>query len=309
MDPIESFFTLLYQQFVNEGWSLLSSAPELLNVALPEFSVKYIAASFHTGERVTISGRAPQASFVSLTAYNTLGLPISSTYLTPCRPFHIVMGEDLPLPDTSGLYCIIYRIYQPLRGVDFPDIFINNIRIVPKPLLRIETTSFALTIPIQTLFAKLINLQIPTPSPFFKPSSQTTEGLFPNPYATYLIGAPSLTRVIKVQGVFYNRKPSLRFIGFMASNLSTTATDSSINWDQFPTSNYEFYVTYRKKDAEACGWKPGIPLLFWKSTNLNPVIVYREVRTVNEGIFNLMSTSWQDAEQVMGIHYPIITFF
>lgn len=309
MDPIESFFTTLYRQFLNEGWSLISSPPELLNVALPEFSVKYLAASFRTGEHVTLSGRAPQASFVSITAYNTMGLPVSYTYLTPCENFHITMGKDLPLPDTPGLYCVIYRIYQPLRGVDFPDIFVNNIHIVPRSLLHIETTSFALTIPIQILFAQLIDLQIPSPSPFFKPSAQATEGLFPNPYATYLIGAPSSTRVVSVEGVFYNRKPSLRFIGFMASNLSTTATDSSINWDQFPTSSYKFYVAYRKKDAEACGWKPGIPLLLWKSTNRNPVLVYREVRTVSEGIFHLTSTSWQDAQQVMGIHYPVMTFY
>ena len=307
---IKRFFTRLYQTFQNQGWSVIAKAPTYLNVALPDFSVQYIIASFQRKDEVYIRGIIPKASYVSLVVYDTFGLPQSYLYLdrTKSVSFTMKMGIDLPFPSTNE-YAIILRIYQLQEPFTYPSIFVNQKKI--KPLLKstLYENSLKISSEIIDILSRTLHLKISMSQKFFKPVHSQTRGLFINPDAVYLVSSPNESRVMCVSGHLPPRNSSLCFVGFMACNLTTTETDDSIGWDDLD-STYRIYVSHSIEKAIEKGYDPNQDkLLLWKDSNPSPILVYREVNLEHNGIFNLQSEKWQEAKRIMKSFYPEIEFF
>jgi hypothetical protein len=298
----------MYFKFLHKGWSVIAKAPKYLNVALPDFSVQYILASFMHTDHVVLRGQVPLASYVSLTIYDTYGLPSSSVQLTFKKNFEITVGKDLQKPD-SFLYVIIFRIYQAREEIIFPTIELNKNLIKQLSISKIHQNSKTITNQIVAQLSKNLDLSIEKGLCFFLPVNANMSGLFINKDAIYLIGTPAGADVIKITGILPPKTKNTCFIGFMACNLKTTATDSSIGWDDLE-KNYTIYVAFEKKKAMQYGFDPiKDKFLQWNKDNALPVIVYREVQIKHSGLFQLESNKWQDAKKVMGIYYPVITHF
>jgi hypothetical protein len=299
----------MYYKFLHKGWAVLSKAPKYLNVALPDFSVQYVLASFLKSDNVIIFGKIPKASYVSLTLYNTYGLPSSSIQLTNQKEFRITIGKELKKP-SSLLYVIIFRVYQPIENFDYPNIELNGSVIKNIPKSQIKKNSLNISNEIVQVLSRKLNLSIDKNKKFFLPYKAQMMGLFINPDAVYLIGTPSSNNVIKITGNLPSHKnKNIRFIGFMACNLTTTSTDSSIGWTELP-KKYTIYVAFDEKDAIMYGYNPNTDkLLLWNKNNILPVIVYREVQHKHTGLFNLKSNKWEDAKRIMKSYYPEITHF
>jgi hypothetical protein len=161
---------------------------------------------------------------------------------------------------------------------------------------------------IQHLIKYLKN-EIKPEQKFFLPVHAQTRGLFYNADARYMIGSPGKNNAIIIKGKLpKHHDPSLKFIGFMASNLKTTETDDSVGWRHLPLE-YTIYVVYSKTVAKKYGYdKMKHHLLLWNKDNKHPIIVYREVRTEKKGLFLLQSNVWTEAKKMMGENYPEIIF-
>jgi len=306
---LKRFFSKLYQTYQNQGWAVIAKAPTYLNVALPDFSVQYLIASFRRNDDVFIKGTIPKAAYVSLVVYDTSGKPQSYRSLDRTRSlsFSMKMGTDLPYPPTKD-YAIIFRIYQLQEPFTYPSIFINGSKIKPLYKSTIYANSLQISSQIVSILSKTLQLHISSSQPFFKPIHSQTRGLFINPDAVYLVASPSVSRVLRITGELPARTSSLCFVGFMSCNLTTTETDDSIGWDHLP-STYRIYVSDSFEKAVTKGYDPNKDqLLLWKQTNSLPIVVYREVNLEHKDLFLLESDQWQEAKRIMKSSYPNIEF-
>lgn len=311
------YFYRLYYRYAHKGWSVISKAPKYLNLALPDYSVIYILASFFTYDRVFITGKLPIASYVSLVVYDTLGLPYSYIHLTPenCDKnlnFNISINDTLRIPK-SLLFCIILRVYEPdNKNFAFPTIFVNHFKIQNILIKKIYDNTVQIQNDIKMIITKKLDLSIVPNAKFFNPILTKKIGLFINPDAIYLVGSPSVkNKVILIKGKLptYNSYPKISYIGFMACNLTTTETDSCVGWKELP-NEYKIYVAFSKRDAKRFGYNSqNHHLLLWSLKNEKPIIVYRQVQVQHTNIFYMDSSDWKDAKNIMGHYYPKIIHF
>lgn len=310
------FFAKLYFKYVHKGWSIISHAPKYLNLALPDFSVIYIISSFYKNDEIIIKGKLPKANYTSLVIYDSLGKPFSFIHLTSenCDSngnFCIIIGKDLKRPNTL-LYSIIFRIYQPInKNFNYPQIICNNVILPTNKKIEIYKNTIQIQNNIKNVLSKKLNLSIEPKKKFFIPLNAQKIGLFINPDAIYMVGSPSNeNKVLSIHGILPpNFNKNICFIGFMACNLKTTETNSSINWNNL-SNVYSIYVAYSKEDAIKFGYNSNTDnLLLWNKDNKNPIIVYREVQLKHTNLFDIKTTDWQEAKKVMGIYYPNIIHY
>lgn len=303
---LKNFFSHLYQTYLDQGWSVIAKAPTYLNVALPDFSVQYIVASFHKGDSIIIEGKVPKASYVSLVVYDTYGIPYSYIYLNrESKTFRVETGKELSLPKGS-VYAIIMRIYELEGKFIYPTIVKNGYQIESLPQSKIYKNSLEISTKVIQILSKTLHLNILPSQPFFKPIRAQKRGLFINPDAVYLVASPKKDfRVMIITGKLPPKRKDLCFVGFMACNLKTTETDDSISWKDLPSS-YRIFVSNSKSNALLFGFRPHSTdrLLLWKSTNDDPIVIYREVNLNHKGIFGLDSEKWEDAKKIMKSCYP-----
>jgi uncharacterized membrane protein len=70
---------VLYRRYYYQLWPIVSESPQLLNVAFPDFSVRYYVMSFPKGATITLKGTIPSSlRFWSVTLYDTTGTSIES---------------------------------------------------------------------------------------------------------------------------------------------------------------------------------------------------------------------------------------
>lgn len=324
-------FSTLYRFFLNQEWPLMSSIsfdPPLLNVAYPDSQIVYYTASFDSSDTVTLSGVIPPLIyFWSLTIYDNNGLPVQSWdhTLYPQKKY------SLTFPSSSkGLYCVIQRVYKttrtpPLFPAFVPKISILNKDVEPVSMKKRIVNSLA----VQKLLWNMFKLQHYGKSladifpdidihRFFLPSAQQLASTFPNPFARYLIAFPRSGRVLKITGTLpspIGMNNPVVFVSFMASNFTTSATDSSISFDQLP-QNYTLYIAYSQDDALKYGYNSTTDkLLLWDAENDNPVVVYRIVSASLQQTTNPQLTlffinnqnnpvSGQSLSDTMGTSYP-----
>lgn len=329
-------FSTLYRFFLNKEWPLMSSIsfdPPLLNVAYPDSQIVYYTASFDSSDTVTLSGVIPPfIYFWSLTMYDNNGLPVQSwdNSLFPQKKY------SLTFPSSSkGLYCVIQRVYKSSRTPVLYPAFVPKISILNKTVKRVTMKQRIInSLAVQKLLWNIFKLQHANKSlaeifpgininQFFLPSAQQLASTFPNPFARYLITFPTSNRVIKVAGTLPSPigfdKPVV-FVSFMASNFTTSATDSSISFEQL-SPKYTLYVAYSQDDAVKYGYNSSTDkLLLWDADNENPVLVYRIVsaslQQTNNPQLRLFfidnkngPVSGQSLADAMGSSYPSVVPF
>ena len=278
---LQWFFRGLYTKYKHRGWPLMSHAPSLLNVALPDFSVVYMMASFDPEDDVQIVGTPPKnCVYYSLYVYDDKGLPVLG-----------YRDKDIPVMANGkyrirfrrpckSTYCVIYRVYTtdnkappaPMLAVNEKDIPIEEPSVV-----REESKSASPSI-VSLLSRRPI--QIPRRFTQFTRPQQKMTGLFPNPDSHYMVAFPKPGHVMKIRGRLppkIGREHDLRFVGFMASDVRTTSTYDSVSSRNLPSS-YTIWVACNKDEAVATGWKKGVGtlLLFPHESDMN-VVVYRKV--------------------------------
>lgn len=324
------FFWRMYQKYRHRGWCIVSKMPELLNVAFPDASVQYFVSSFSFHDGVRLVGTLPSGQdvlYTSITTYDTLGNPVGSLFddqivCDKKNQYVILIGRDIKKPNTWS-YSIVLRVYtrHPSKSLNvqmLPSLYILDkgswCRLSQPNILSImqETQS------IQRILLKSLSTKHTHRSvghSFFLPPRSKIQHFFVNTNAVYLVVFPRRNRVLQIDGVLpenIGRDFSRRYISFMACNLDTTQTDESIGFtllDRF----YRIWVAYSRQDAEKFGYSPGDHLLLWRAETLAPVLVYREVRTDNNGLSRLAleenGASSQRCARVMGQYYPKVRAF
>ena len=320
----------------DEHWPLLSKSPSILNVAFPDFSIEYFMSSFSGSQTVHFEGIIPtELRYWSLTVYDSTGLPYEYWNDTHF-PNHKI---SLTLSNYPFMYYVVVIRYYFPRGTP------ESSSLLPSSLPTVQVTnSLGEVIPIrkvsdesrlknsQSIEKKLYticsrqfanyNFDNVNKYQFFLPNPSGMSLLFPNADAMYLMVFPKTNEsfenkkavVLHVEGHLpkeIGRSYPLRFTSFMASNLKTTRTDDSVS-DSFLSPHFHLFVAYDSQDAQDVGWEkqnPSHRLLLWSSTNENPVLIYRQVRTDRNGIFSLKSSTQNVdgsmVEKVMGsLYYP-----
>jgi len=317
------FFGNLYREYRGAGWSLVSHSPRLLNVALPDFSVQYYIASFGSGDDVVLTGSIPSAEdvlYYSIVVYDTHGLPV--TAINDTR-LDAQFSYRIQKPSTA-YYAVVVRMYlrtavaKKLQTGYLPTILLNG---APLPTTKISVLREN-TVKLQDVIGGFLSKRsLPSmaevkTSDFYIPAYKNLATLFPNPDALYLVSFPTDGhRVFKITGVLpatIGRADDLRFMGFMACNLRSTATDSCISFSEM-AQEYVVWVACSKKEAVASGYNGTDPLLLWKSDNTHPFIVMRQVCV---GVSRLRNISVTDPEHpvpakrcrsILKSHYPLVT--
>lgn len=298
----------------------LETKESILNLAYPDENITYYVASFSSKDRVLLEGNIPdtnQMYFWSLTIYEDDGSIFDSINDTklPGRYYSIEISSSqkkerndtiLITPPTCNTYCVIQRVYK--KDIKFqlipdyvPEISVNNGRVKVKNVDdndRIRNSNTLQSIFSYLFRKKFQKINIETffnvnVNNFFLPAASEMSLVFPNPFAKYLMVFPSNSNVIKVEGKLQEsigiQNNNCRYVSFMASSFYTTSTDNSISYYNLKVdSNNEYllFVAFSQKEAEENGYDNTIAnhnLLLWnKTTNEKPVLVYRLVSTAKE---------------------------
>jgi len=306
---------VLYRRYYYQLWPIVSESPQLLNVAFPDFSVRYYVMSFPKGATITLKGTIPSSlRFWSVTLYDTTGTSIQSwnDTLYPNSTYDIRFT-------TTQMCAMIVRYYTTTTTSSD---FLPTVAVAGRGSLSTvsNTRVTANSDQLQSLLyksckrqAKKYNFKNVDTYQFFLGDPGSMQMMFPNSNAMYLLAFPTSTNVIKIKGVLppsIGRTHNVRFVGFMASDLNTTRTDDSIG-DSKLSTNYILYVAFSKKDAAKYGYKEGDPILLWdKSTNTRPVVIYRQVQIDQSGLFTLSDAASNinglAIKTIMGSYYPTI---
>lgn len=315
--------TFLYMKYYYQLWPIVSRSPAMLNVAFPDYSVQYFVMSFPKNATVSLVGTIPESiRFWSITLYDTTGTSFQSWNDT------LYPTNDYNLQFTTTQICaMIIRYYTnttnslTLTTTTFlpstlPTILVEGRKlrtVTADQVIKNSNQLEGLLYKTCTRQAKKYNFSGMNRHQFFLGNPKAMQMMFPNSNAMYLITFPTSTQVIKIQGTLppaIGRKENIRFVGFMACNLYTTRTDDSIS-DMDLSSSYTLYVAYTKEAAVQHGYKKGDKLLLWDaSTNIHPVVIYRQVQIEITGLFTLSDASSNISgsaiQAIMGNLYPSV---
>lgn len=312
------FIGSLYKKYEPYYFPLMSKAPEFLNYAYPDFSVQYFISTFTKKQTLSINGLIPlnKVNFFCITLYNKDGLPYFSKNDYQIVNFNIIdtdldcieYSETIDILESSSL---IIRFYtkNKFKNHDFyeylPSLSTSKIFDVQ----NIKRNSIKLGNLLQDRISKqdnFINLEVLQKNYFYKPDKSKLKNLFPNKDAEYLIAFPKTKIVlIRIKTEFFCQE-DFRFIGFMASNYQTTATDSSISLEE---SNHEYriWICY-SNDVCKLNIKQNDIILNWNNNNQYPILVYREVRIKKEGLQILENEIGPNQLRTI-MNYPEIEYY
>tara|TARA_B100001248_G_scaffold261818_1_gene254444 strand:+ start:62 stop:1078 length:1017 start_codon:yes stop_codon:yes gene_type:complete len=295
----EYFIGSLYKKYEAYYFPLMSKAPEFLNYAYPDFSVQYFISTFSKKETLFINGLIPldKVNFFCITLYNKDGLPYFSKNDYQIVNFNIIdtdldcieYSETIDILESSSLIIRFYTknkfknhdFYEYLPSLSTSKIF--DVKNIKKNSIKLGTL-------LQDRISRqnnFIDSEVLQNNYFYKPNKSKLKNLFPNKDAEYLIAFPKTKIVlIKIKTEFFCQE-DFRFIGFMASNYQTTATDSSISLEE---SNHEYriWICY-SNDVCKLNIKQNDIILNWNNNNQYPILVYREVRIKDEGLKKLVN--------------------
>jgi hypothetical protein len=307
---ITSFiFNHIYRKYRGKYFSVISQAPKYLNFAFPDDSILYYIHSTKTP--IILSGIIPRDKihFWSISVYNTQGIVTDH-------------WDDSNFKETYELYlnihsssCVILRFY--LKNKYIGRSMLEYLpKILPEPQKITQKKRFENSKRISFMlqnqskfFRKKSEFMY---SQFFYPSIQKEQHLFPNDNARYCIAYPIYGfQYIKIKGTLPSKigQPhSLRFISFMLGNLDTTETDTSISFEKLP-KHYTIWITYEKnKNIVHQKAYPNEPIVLWKNTNKNPLLVYREVRIDKKFLFHTENNA-EKTKQEMKTFYPKVYYY
>lgn len=336
--------TQIYKNYLDKRWPIVSRTdiePAILNVAFPDESIVYYVNSFKNDDRPVLRGRMPpNIYFWSLTLYDQDGKPFQTVNDSqfPDKDFIVSVDKkhanrmngnvyEMKSPP-QGVYCIIQRVYKSAKTPDVEDYLpiISGLDRNLKDVSNQERIEYSNKIQnlLYTSFKKKVQGKTPeqvfpgvNTRQFFLPSEEQVSMAFPNPSACYLLVFPKKDKVIRVYGKLPDASAQnrfgTRFVSFMASDLTTTATNESLSMETMITDkfrNYTLFVAYSPEKAYEKGYDPTRHnLLIWDETNPFPVLIYRILSTekVPSGIFAIDNTDNVDGsviQKVLGEEYP-----
>jgi hypothetical protein len=326
----------------------------ILNTGFPDYSSVYYIASFEKKNQVVLDGKVPDdITFLSIILYNNKGEAIYSiddknlykdtekTYRVEIKDNKISYNKKSENIEKilSETYCIIYRVYRTkktptiypdyvptinIKGIEVTDVD-NNSRMKNSNKLqdlvyKLSESKFKRIHKINTVdideslenYFKKINI-----NEFFLPAKSQLSLVFPNHYSDYLIAFPKKSRVMKITGklpedIGMNQKN--RYIGFMACNFITTATDDCISHEDLK-NEYSIYISFTEEDAVQNGYKDTEDkLLLWKKENNCPVVVFRVLFESKDVMFPTINNTktiyaGKELKKLNNQYYPNVECF
>lgn len=301
-------FRYIYRKYRGKYFPVLSQSPKYLNFAFPDDSILYYIHS--ANKPVIMTGVVPRdkTHFWSISVYDTKGIVTQ----------HV---DDADLQNEYQLHvnitsssCIIVRFYLKEEYKNksmlqyLPVVSPSSQKISQKERFKNSKDLSSMLLRQSSIFRKKSNFSF---SQFFFPSIQKEQNLFPNDNAKYCIAHPiDNFQCIKITGTLpakIGRPYSLRFISFMLGNLKTTATDSSISFEEL-SKKYIIWAGFEKdKNRISEMASPGEPILLWKNDSI-PLLVYREVRIKKDFSFTTENDP-KATKNEMKTFYPRIQYF
>jgi hypothetical protein len=287
---IQIILKSLYIYSSNTSWAILSYPSKnqtlnALNVASPSLTTEYWISSFKAYDRPIFEGSFPDwAEYSSLSAYDDRGMPIPGSSVNTAQ-FQSGSIDLLKYVDDSLIsqpYAVIHRVYRPPghdASLQDNEKFNVTLRGYTQDALTEEEArdnGKQLQAELQKSLGK-IHADFYSDTKLYKPSTKFMPGLFPNSDAIYLICSPSRGYIgLRIDGILGDQKEWIEFIGFMATDLYTTATDDSLelSWNQ----PYSLFIMRGEYDPKDYGYDPKDStqhVLYWNQGAIFPTVVLR----------------------------------
>lgn len=278
---------------------LCCNAPYIGNFAFPDYYSVYITTFFPPRQKIS---------------YASFKQSIQDNYIILSITFYDNSGKIIEYYDdninsteytTHNYCCAIIRIYsnEPTNTVQY---LIHNNKI-NVDVVKQNTNNFT-DFYVRLMRLKKINVDKTICG--FRLSKINLSLYFTNYRARYLVCSVDNIKdivIIKATKPECGIHKQLRYFGFMVCNITTTETDDCINYDDLE-NNYTIFVTKSCLHAKNNGYNEhdtSHKIMYWKQTNDNPIIVYREIRIDNEGLFSLNNhASQEEIKMVMGDYFP-----
>ena len=282
------FLKKIYTQNLGYYFPIFSKAPKYLNFAYPDFSIQYFIMSLPANEIIHLEGEIPYEKiyFWNCVLYGVDGTPY----------FHIT-DKDVPKKynfkiTTNQLSSLVIRFYAKDENEDFYS-FLPKIKpefqTLPVNSRIQKTIKYSKFLQnIITRRYKNISQELLERHDFFLPGTKRRGNLFVNPDAIYLCSFPPKKSSIAKIVLNVPRNSIYRYIGFMVSNYTTTATDESVHLSKYKKITLWICQKKNQDKLEKYGFDKSKDLtLFWKNSNKHPIIVYRLVMSKIKGIMKL----------------------
>lgn len=294
--------------------TLCSFSPFIGNFAFPDYSAIYFMSFLPPNKTVTWENDViplmlsrtdhtwiPRYNLFSITFYNTAGEIID---------FYDDKKRIVPyVGHTTTQYCaVIIRVYSTDPKQHFSGFYEKY------QLQDLMNNTHNISAAYKWLVSRR-KIHFDDSITQFRFSKQPISMFFPNPRARYLVlPLKTIHQTIIIEGKqpVCGLNKYIRYFGFMACNLRTTQTDDCLSYFDLP-DNYVIFVSSSMTEALSAGYNPQNPhhkCMFWMSSNEHPVVVYREIRVDNGGLFSLpVDTALpSEIEYVLGEHYPRIYY-
>jgi len=283
---------------------LCCHAPYIGNFAFPDYYSVYFITFFSPNQKIS---------------YNSFKNIYKSSYIILSITFYDNTGKIIEYYDDSIIseeyitnnYCLsIIRIYSK-KPSDTLQYLINENNINITNIKR-NTEYFTYFYKKIILFKKLdVDWSINS----FRFSKENLSLYFTNYRARYLILPINNIEkiiIIKSKKPVCGIKKSLRYFGFMICNMNNTETDSCINYDDLE-DEYTIFIGNLYLKIKKYGYdksNKSHKIIYLNFLNKNPIIVYREIRINNEGLFSLSSNASQyEIKNAMGDYFPNVIVY
>lgn len=296
-------YTLIHLSFKNiiQNMSFCTNAPFTGNIAFPDYYSLYIMTFLPPNQKID---------------YHSFDLAMRENYNLLNISFYDNTGKIVEyyndhIDSTEYIttdYCIaIVRIYSNNPSNTLNELINENH--IQFDIIK-QNTAYLTYVYKILINLKKKNLDMSINGFCF--SKQNLSLYFTNNSARYLIlPVDNTEQIIMIR----SKKPDcglnkpLRYFAFMTCNLNTTETDDCIYYEKLE-DNYTIFVAISDIYAIEKGYDASNrahKIIYWKMSNNNPIIVYREIRVDNKGLFSLNhDASQEDIHRVMGEHYPTI---
>lgn len=278
--------------------SLCIHAPYIGNIAFPDYYSIYIVSFLPSQQKIDFTSfKNTKYLLFSITLYDYTGKIIDS---------YDDVNETKNIYITSQCCMSIIRLYSNEPIKTFDNILLENNNLTRN---MIQNNTQKITKIYFNLF-QLRKLNIDRNIHGFHFCKENTSLYFINPRAKYLIHTMNNinnTIIIKSKKPDCGYNKPIRYFAYMTCNIMTTETNDCISCDDLQ-NEYTIYISKNYKNAKLNGYdvnNKSHKFIVWKQDNKYPMVVYREIRMDNNGLFSLSNDASQDdIQKAMGEYYP-----
>lgn len=333
----------LYYLYAGTAWSILANASanetyRSLNFGFPDFRSEYWITTFNVGDEAVFKGSFPAwAVYAALTLYDTNGLPLQSVNLKdkgfePGKHFEYKFSK---MPDRSE-YAVLFRAYRH-RHVVFKDqdkikVEVNGEMLEASPTAVAAECGKTVEPILQEVRARTLSAPKIFNEQMSRPRTDDLQDVWANPDAVDLVTTPDEEKskdwCFKFEGKLPKQEDWRVFYGFMAVDLSTTATVDSIfdeemcsrgQWGPCWDTEYTVFASRSRDGCKASGYLESNPfhhLLQFGNTSrvAKPQLILRIINTNSTTELNRLNdeakdslVNWTDVKSILGDSFPSLT--